>query len=67
MIECTGSKAHLRKLAAVTGSLKSLKAKGPFPEEADFYRKFGLAFIEPELREGHDEVQRASDGTLPFL
>lgn len=67
MIECTGSKAHLRKLAAVTGSLKSLKVKGPFPEEADFYRKFGLTFIEPELREGHDEVQRASDGTLPVL
>ena len=67
MIECTGSKAHLRKLAAVTGSLKSLKVKGPFPEEADFYRKFGLAFIEPELREGHDEVQRAAEGTLPVL
>ena len=67
MIECTGSKAHLRKLAAVTGSLKSLKAKGPFPTEAALYGKFGLAFIEPELREGYDEVQRAAEGTLPVL
>jgi DNA polymerase (family 10) len=67
LIEGTGSKAHLRKLAAVTGPLKSLKAKGPFPEEADFYRKFGLSFIEPELRQGHDEVQRAAEGKLPIL
>jgi|SRR5579871_2097766 len=67
LIEGTGSKAHLRKLAAVTGPLKSLKAKGPFPEEADFYRKFALSFIEPELREGHDEVQRAAEDKLPIL
>ena len=67
LIEGTGSKTHLRKLTAVTGSLKSLKSKGPFPEEADFYRKFDLAFIEPELREGHDEVDRAAQGTLPVL
>ena len=58
MIECTGSKAHLLQLAAVTGSLKSLKAKGPFREEADFYRKFNLAFIEPELREGRSTEGR---------
>ena len=31
------------------------------------YGKFGLAFIEPELREGHDEVDRAAQGTLPVL
>jgi DNA polymerase (family 10) len=67
LIECTGSKAHLRKLAAVTGSLKSLRTKGPLPTEEAFYDKFGLAFIEPELREGHDEVQRAAKGTLPVL
>jgi DNA polymerase (family 10) len=65
LIKCTGSKAHLRKLSAVTGSLKSLKT--PFPAEADFYRKFGLSFIEPELREGYDEVERAANGSLPVL
>lgn len=67
LIDCTGSQAHLRKLTAVTGSLKSLKAKGPFPTESAFYRSFGLAFIEPELREGYDEVERAAQGTLPVL
>jgi DNA polymerase (family 10) len=67
LIENTGSKAHLRKLTAVTGTLKSLKAQGPYPTEAALYKEFGLAFIEPELREGHDEVERAMHGTLPLL
>jgi DNA polymerase (family 10) len=67
LIEATGSKGHLRKLTAVTGSKKSLKAKGPFPTEAALYGRFGLAFIEPELREGHDEVDRSVEGSLPVL
>jgi DNA polymerase (family 10) len=67
LLECTGSKAHLRKLTAVMGSLKSLRTQGPIPTEAALYKKFGLAFIEPELREGHDEVERALHGTLPVL
>ena len=57
----------LRRLTGVTGSMKSLKTKGPFPTEEGFYGKFGLSFIEPELREGHDKVQRAAEGTLPVL
>ena len=67
LVECTGSKAHLRKLTSATGDLKSLKMLGPFPSEEALYEKFGLAFIEPELREGHDEVQRSLQGTLPVL
>ena len=67
LILCTGSKAHLRKLSEVTGSLKTLQASGAFPSEMSLYRKFGLSFIEPELREGHDEVERAAQGTLPVL
>jgi DNA polymerase (family X) len=66
LIACTGSKAHLRKLTAVTGQLKSLRSNGPFPTETALYRKFGLSFIQPELREGHDEVERALQNTLPF-
>jgi DNA polymerase (family X) len=67
LIECTGSKAHLRKLAAVTGRWAAVRTAGPFPSETDFYRKFGLSFIDPELREGHDEVERAQRGLLPEL
>jgi len=63
MVACTGSKAHLKKLTAVTGPLRELK--GSFPSEQVFYRKFGLQYIEPELREGYDEVERAAKNTLP--
>lgn len=66
MIACTGSKAHLKKLTAVTGSLRGLEETA-FPAEQLFYSTFGLQFIEPELREGHDEVERAAQHGLPVL
>lgn len=62
LIRCTGSKAHLRKLDAVTG-----KNSGLFASESEFYGRFHLAFIAPELREGYDEIERAQRGTLPEL
>ena len=67
LIRCTGSKAHLKKLVAVTGSLDSVKAKTSFDTEQAFYESFRMAFIAPELREGLDEVRRARRGTLPTL
>lgn len=67
LVGCTGSKAHLKKLSAVTGAWKALRAAGPWPSEAAFYEKFGLDFIAPELREGHDEVDHAMSHTLPHL
>jgi DNA polymerase (family X) len=67
LIKCTGSKAHLRKLTAVTGGWDVVRNQGPFLTEESFYSKFNLSFIEPELREGYDEVDRAQRGTLPDL
>ena len=67
LITCTGSKTHLKKLTAVTGPLRSLKSNGRWPDESSVYENFGLDFIEPELREGHDEVDRAAAGSLPNL
>jgi DNA polymerase (family X) len=67
LVRSTGSKAHLRKLTAVTGSFSALKAGGPFATEEALYQKSGLSFIPPELREGHDEVERAARGALPLL
>ncbi len=67
LIECTGSKAHLRKLEAVTGSLRDLRAQGRWPDESSVYEKFGLDFIAPELREGYDEVDQALSASLPDL
>jgi DNA polymerase (family X) len=65
LIRCTGSKAHLRKLSTVVGGWKTIRNAGPFASENEFYSKFNLSFIEPELREGCDEVERAQSGTLP--
>ena len=67
LIACTGSKAHLRKLVHVTGSLKHVAEKYHCPTESAVYKQFGLAYIPPELREGNDEVERAVRGTLPRL
>lgn len=66
MVASTGSKAHLRKLAAVCGPLRSLKS-GHHPSESSLYHQHGLQYIEPELREGHDEVELAKAGNLPKL
>jgi DNA polymerase (family 10) len=66
MVACTGSKAHLKKLTAAKGPLRELRS-GIFKSEAALYRNYGLRYIEPELREGHDEVERAKAGTLPIL
>jgi DNA polymerase (family 10) len=47
--------------------MASLYGKADFTTEGAFYHKFGLAYTEPELREGYDEVERAQRGTLPLL
>jgi len=66
LVACTGSKAHLKKLAAETGPLRELKHED-FASEKVLYRRFDLQYIEPELREGHDEVEASKAGTLPRL
>ncbi len=38
-----------------------------FAVEEDFYRRLGLQYIPPELREAQGEVERAAQGTLPEL
>jgi DNA polymerase (family 10) len=37
------------------------------PDEASIYAAAGLAWVEPELREGRNEVNAAASGTLPRL
>jgi DNA polymerase (family 10) len=38
-----------------------------YPTEAEVYKRIGLAYIEPELREANGEIAAAADGTLPKL
>jgi DNA polymerase (family 10) len=68
LVACTGSETHLQKLTATVGALKSLKRQGrSFPTEESLYDAWGLQFIEPELREGNDEVELAATHALPNL
>jgi len=46
--------------------LRSAKATSLATEKA-VYRALGLPYIEPELREGQDEIEQAKTGTLPAL
>ncbi|MBC8647088.1 MAG: DNA polymerase/3'-5' exonuclease PolX [Thermoanaerobaculia bacterium] len=74
----TGSKEHntaLRGRARRMGlklneyGLYAVDGEGPVPcaSEADIYRALGLAYIEPELREGRGEIEAAERGELPVL
>jgi DNA polymerase (family 10) len=38
-----------------------------YTNEESFYRRLGLQFIPPELREGSDEIQKAQQNILPKL
>src|SRR5436305_1841576 len=52
---------------SASGRVKRLAEKYRWPSEIAVYKKFGLAYIPPELREGNDEVERASRNALPRL
>ena len=76
LVYFTGSKAHniaLRALAAKRGW--KLSEYGLFDgrkrlagrAEPEIYRRLGLSYIEPELRENAGEVEAARDGKLPAL
>ncbi len=73
----TGSKPHniaVRKMAMAKGW--KVNEYGVFDEgmqrlagrtEEEIYRLFGMAYIEPELREDRGELQAAAEGKLPKL
>jgi DNA polymerase (family 10) len=56
----TGSKAHLEKLDALAG--KGHTRPGPARDEAEIYRRLGLPFLPPEVREDAGEVEAAAGG-----
>ncbi len=55
----TASEDHLTQL-----NISDLK---PSSSEADIYSSLNLAYIEPELREGLGEIEKARNGNLPHL
>jgi len=68
LLACTGALGHLEKLEENGHSLEKLaEAREKYATEEAVYRKLGLQYIEPELREGRDEVDRAARHALPSL
>jgi DNA polymerase (family 10) len=76
LLRATGSASHVaalqvrarqRGLALSADGLRSGKKRIAGATEAEIYAALDLPFIEPELREGGDEVSSAEEGTLPQL
>lgn len=57
----TGSNDHIQLLQSITTPLPVLSS------EVEIYSALGLSYIEPELREGLDEVALAKENKLPKL
>ncbi|SFK21323.1 DNA polymerase (family 10) [Bradyrhizobium sp. Gha] len=75
LLHATGSAEHIAQLQMLA-ERKGMKLdtnglrKGRHlisANEQDIYDALGLPFIEPELREGRGEIERASKGKLPAL
>jgi DNA polymerase (family 10) len=58
--ERTGNLEHLQQVIALAGS-------GQYETEQAIYEKAGLDYVEPELREGLDEIALAKTNSLPLL
>jgi DNA polymerase (family 10) len=75
LLHATGSPEHLDQLRTLAERMgMTLQADGlrkgrrlVAAKEADIYDALGLPFIEPELREGLGEIERALKGELPNL
>jgi DNA polymerase (family X) len=62
LLRATGSPAHVQHLERLAGE-RGLCLAGE--SEAEIYRRLGLPFIPPELREGEGEIEAALAGALP--
>jgi DNA polymerase (family 10) len=60
LFKLTGNETHVEQVLKRAGA-------GPFGDEDDLYKRAGLAYIEPELREGIDEIELAERNKLPVL
>ncbi|GEO06411.1 DNA polymerase/3'-5' exonuclease PolX [Adhaeribacter aerolatus] len=63
----TGSEAHLSALFNESECLVQLTRKEKFTSEAAIYERAGLAFVQPEMREGTNEILLARENALPEL
>ena len=70
LLTATGSKAHLQKLAQLAAKKKTRlptnrRAGSDHHYESDIYRRLGMQYVPPELREDEGEVEAALRQKLP--
>jgi DNA polymerase (family 10) len=75
LLTATGSEAHVQKLAqlaakkkiqiAANGNASSRRAGAKFKDESDIYRRLGMQYVPPELREDEGEIEAALRQKLP--
>jgi len=67
LFRATGSEAHLTGLFSNTDCLLLVSRKEKYTSEEDIYASAGLAYVQPEMREGHNELLLAKENALPQL
>jgi DNA polymerase (family 10) len=65
LLRATGSPGHWRDLDRVARARRFALARAIGEDEAQLYRRLGLPWIAPELREGEGEVEAGEAGALP--
>jgi len=60
LFKLTGNTVHVEEVLKLAG-------EGPFADEQSIYQQAGLTYIEPELREGLNEIELSKTNTLPKL
>lgn len=63
----TGARQHLITVTGGELNLMQIAQSGNFESEEAIYKKAGLPYIEPELREGLFEIDLALENKLPLL
>ena len=70
----TGSRKHTAELQELARAKSNIFSGAPnngtaprIKSEGEIYRRLGLQYIPPELREGEGEIEAAKAGTLPEL
>lgn len=63
----SAAQAHLAQFFTSSTNLLTVAREQAYASEADIYKSAGMAYIEPELREGTNELTLALENKLPTL
>jgi DNA polymerase (family X) len=66
LLRHTGSRRHYTRLEAIARA-KKVDLSARVKSESEIYRRLGLQFVPPELREDEGEIEAALAGKLPRL